>query len=1142
MKNHLELDDLVYTYPDVNQATFQTLLTSKEEYRKTASQTSEPVPRRGELFKHQQYLLRLMREYDNQLIIWRTGTGKSCGVIAVTEYYKTLANVLENIRTDDSVPYKHAYVLVKGPSLGEEFKNQLVCKCTDGDYITDLVRNSTSDRQRKNNITRSINTFYTVSTYGAFARILVNLTDDQIKQQYDHSIFIIDEVHNLKLDETKGKVIIDPKTGNSIVVKTEKSEKNKKKSEKSKKKSEKSEKKREAYVEQRLIYDQLWRIFHIISPRKVMLLSATPMINDPSEIAPILNLILPIEKQLPLNISYSDLTIQQFEPYLRGLISFVRELDTGAIPEYIGSVIDTQYEIQGRLVPSQMVIYGTKMSEHQEKIYNIAVNNPKSLKPKSDKPGAFFDLQRQAANFVFPDGSTGRDGFNRYVSDLGNGNYSATPELAPWLSNYQNLSVLSSKFAEIVRLSKETPGNSWCYSSFVIGSGAILLSLCFEGQGFTKFNESSSIFLSTGGTELAPLCAPETIKGMERGIRIEKKLRYALLTSNTSGPETSSLLEAFNSYENRHGEYIKAIIGSPVTRDGLNLANVLQIHLVGPGWNQATTYQAESRAIRSTSHVDLLAEERERIRLAGGNPDFAFVTINVYRHAAATSEGTSIDVHMYQQSEQKDREIKRIMRMMKQTATDCQIHYSRNVRANDIDGSAQCDYDVCDYGCYDPAPTFIDYTSYDVLYSGDIVEGATNDIKEIFKTKFNIKFTELYKTLKQYREKFIDEAVGNLIDRKIPIVDRYGYTSYLREDGGSLFLQRDFPLETYEKKGGYALSIYTETLIGIQEMSLNEYVGNLQKDEQVGLIETLQTLDPSSTEFNKLIDDLNLENKVDLLEQAIYQLFVNKKQSQSITAIINKYITSTFEVLEPLKAIEITSAALANRGKGRGRKPKVGSKLKLTTDQQDKIEEAVGRENEQGEKVYIHTLYNRTHDRTSYGVSAKFSKGDAGRIRILKPSEGTGWRDASPYELPVYNTIVQRTLEGMRSPFEKFDIYGTILEDRIFRIRDKTTESKTTNMDKRHVNRGRTCSSWNKTELIEILWKLNVMPFKTQHEKTRGELLSYLEKANVKMDINQFSDDKLKFFYIWLVNGLNRDKICEQLQKALSDMGRLLVL
>lgn len=1118
--NHIELEDLVYTYPPQRQPGFQTLITAKEEFRETASGISEPVPRRGELFKHQKYLLRLMRQYDNQLVIWRTGTGKSCGVISVTEYYKTLAGTLEDMRNDEEAPYTHAYVLVKGDSLVKEFKHQLVCKCTDGDYITEAVLNSTNPKQRKSNISRAIRKYYTVTTYGMFARELVKLTDAQIKKMYSHSIFIIDEVHNLRAPDV-GTTVVDPRTKNKIVVKQVK----------------KGGEKVDVRVEQRLVYDQLWRAFHILTPRKVMLLSATPMINDASEIGSILNLLLPENEQIPSNVDYNKLTLEQFEPYLRGLVSFVRELDTGAIPKYIGNVISDEYDIDGQKVASQMVVYATQMSEHQEKTYNIAVTDPQQLKPGSTKPEAFWDLQRQAANFVFPDGSTGTEGYRKYVIDAGDGVYMANPELKKWLENPDYLRVLSAKFSEIVRLSKETPGNSWCYSHFVIGAGAILLSLCFEAQGFEPFLEKDSIFTGETGAGLPPVCSSEAERGVNRKVKIGKKLRYGLLTSKTSAPAAAAMLEAFNSYENRHGEYIKAIIGSPVTRDGLNLANVLQIHLVGPGWNQASTYQAESRAIRSTSHVDLIAEAREKLIQEGKNPDDAYVTINVYRHAAVTSDFNSVDMYMYRTSETKDREIKRIVRMLKQAATDCQIHKERNVREGDVDGSSQCDYDVCDYKCTDPAPIEIDYSSYDVLYTGDIVAAAMDDIKGIFHVEFNMKFGELYRRLGQYRPRFIDEAVANLIVERAPIIDRYGYTSYLREDQGALFLRRDFPLKIKEQKGGYYLSTYTETLIGIQEMSLNNYITSLQKEQQYGLIQNLQRLDPNSEEFNDQIDKLNLESKVDLLESAIYQLFVEKVESPAIKAIITKYRTSVFQVPEPIGAIEITAKALANRGKGRGRKPKPGSKFKLTKGQQEKMEEVLG--TSEAEMVYIHTLFNKGYDRTSYAVAAKFNKAD-GRIRLLKPSEGVGWRDANPYELPVYNTVVQKQLTAIRDSFEKYDIYGMILGDGKFRIRDKTTESETSG-DKRRVNRGRTCNIWEKPALIGVLYKLNIPPPKISVIESKGEIIKYLVGAKVKK-AKQFSDEELDYYYKWYKSGMKRELICGTLLRALNDMGRLLVM
>ena len=110
---------------------------------------------------------------------------------------------------------------------------------------------------------------------------------------------------------------------------------------------------------------------------------------------------------------------------------------------------------------------------------------------------------------------------------------------------------------------------------------------------------------------LRPFCE-SSVEGqnIERPARINKTFRYALLTGDTPDTVTRTILDTFNSYENRYGEYIKVLIGSRVSRVGINLANVLNVFIVNPSWNQSNTYQAISRAIRATSHVSLIEEKR----------------------------------------------------------------------------------------------------------------------------------------------------------------------------------------------------------------------------------------------------------------------------------------------------------------------------------------------------------------------------------------------------------------------------------------------------------------------------------------------------------------------------------------------------
>jgi len=619
----------------------------------------------------------------------------------------------------------------------------------------------------------------------------------------------------------------------------------------------------------------------------------------------------------------------------------------------------------------------------------------------------------------------------------------------------------------------------------------------------------------------------------DRKIRIPKELRYALLTSETTPSETAYILELFNSYENRHGEYIKVVIGSPVTRDGLNLANVLQIHLTGPGWNQASSYQSESRAIRSTSHVDLIEEERAKLIKMGEDPNKAYVTIKIYRHAAVDEDGISVDVEMYELSEKKDREIKRVMRMMKQIAVDCQINYSRNVRPKDIDGSPSCDYDICKYKCYNPAPENIDYTSYDVLYSGDVINLAKDEIIDIFRVIFKISYDVLYKELEGFKKKFVDMAVADLIENKTIISNRFGYPSYLREDRGILFLRKDYPLTLIENPGAVALSEYSSNLIGIQTMTLTEYNGTLQRGTG-NILDLLWGL--NNDEMYKKIDELTLENKILLLEQAIYSYYIENIKNPITIGVIDKFRSFVFIVYEPKIPIEISKKALSERGKGRGRKPKVGSKFKFTETQKEEVNKALEKQSSKN-VIYFHNLSTATQTQTAYAMTAKTRKTE-GKIRLLNEIEKIKWRDSNEYEQPVYNEIIKNKQQKI-----EYEIFGTILEDKNFRIHDKTTE-KGNVKDTRNINRGRIChNGWKKKELIDLLWKLKFNPFKIDINVQKKDLIAFIvshEIAN-KAEAKDFTDEKLNFYYAWYSSGSNIEKICELLQNYFEENDKLII-
>lgn len=166
--------------------------------------------------------------------------------------------------------------------------------------------------------------------------------------------------------------------------------------------------------------------------------------------------------------------------------------------------------------------------------------------------------------------------------------------------------------------------------------------------------------------------------------------RYAILTREIVETSFNNIIRLMNCEANMESEYIKILISSRVGRDGINVNNVQQIHLIGLEWNQSSIYQAISRGVRVTSHNNLIEKYR------AGN-----VTVNIFQHAGVPSDEElgCVDNEMYALSMEKDREIRRVLNMMKRCAVGCKIFYERNMAAKDLDYSQECDYNLCQYSC-----------------------------------------------------------------------------------------------------------------------------------------------------------------------------------------------------------------------------------------------------------------------------------------------------------------------------------------------------------------------------------------------------------------------------------------------------------
>jgi hypothetical protein len=86
--------------------------------------------------------------------------------------------------------------------------------------------------------------------------------------------------------------------------------------------------------------------------------------------------------------------------------------------------------------------------------------------------------------------------------------------------------------------------------------------------------------------------------------------RYIEYHGGISKEERETHKNMFNKSENKYGKIAKIILISPAGSEGINLRNVRQVHVMEPFWNEVRIEQIIGRAIRQCHHRDLPMDER----------------------------------------------------------------------------------------------------------------------------------------------------------------------------------------------------------------------------------------------------------------------------------------------------------------------------------------------------------------------------------------------------------------------------------------------------------------------------------------------------------------------------------------------------
>ena len=689
----------------------------------------ETIPdEKGVLMKHQKIIARFLSSntmYDSLLLVHMMGTGKTCSAIGAIEQIKSETN-----------NFKGVYIFAKGKSILNNFIKELRDKCTSGQYIPEgyipNISTCGSKKNKGNGLTEKeallrtkklYEHFYHISiavnkptTFQTFAKHLKRTNDADIVEMYSNHIIVIDEVHNLRIQGDSNSMHI---------------------------------------------YEQFKRFLHLVKNCKILLLSGTPMKDSPDEIASIMNLILPKENELPIGEKFLDeymekkgvnsyivkkSTVNKLKHVFKGRVSFIKALQSSVTKEFVGE------KNVGKL--KHFIVDPIKMSQKQSDVYN------KALKIDNEGNKGIYTNSRQASLFVFPDGSYGPVGFAKnvqstskaFISSLMNSGQKKKKVLYSYALNsavirdikgkndketLENLAKYSPKYAYVIKNILDNPKKCcFVYSELVTGSGSIVFSELLKLFGFSK----------SKGQEMNP------------------GLRFGLLTSETSSStQISKIINCFNQERNKHGDIIKVLIGSRIVSEGVSFYNIQQEFILTPWFNYSETDQAISRGHRLNSHKALLdANENPKVHI------HQLVSIPLNKSIM------SIDLHMYEISEDKDITIKGIVRLIIESSFDCSLTYYRN-HITGQDYERDCEYLDCNYKCDGIDMKYIkegistpelDESTYKLYYSDPKVANIKKQLDKLFKSNDDFDLETIIKYFEgEYSEWEVKNALSIILKK-----------------------------------------------------------------------------------------------------------------------------------------------------------------------------------------------------------------------------------------------------------------------------------------------------------------------------------------------------------------------------------------
>lgn len=464
------------------------------------------------------------------------------------------------------------------------------------------------------------------------------------------------------------------------------------------------------------IYDYIYKQKLNQPDTRIILLSGTPIINDPFELALMFNLLRPM---------YNPLFPKEPEEFKRLFIDMdnngkIKKERINTFQRRILGLV-SYYTFDPRQFAKEIIHEeNIKMSEHQQIIYDYFNKIENTINKSGVKNTMYKSLTRQSSNFTFPS-THGIDGIKRprpsdfnlsikedekilkgkeknkennnkkqlYKSEL-NKFISATKKyfLDAQLSDKNKSVDIKGQLNKIVELSK-TKNINVVFKVLIIDNNECseLIKRLYECSP-KYLNMIVNLLKSKGPavvyTNYVLMEGVEMIKiylellgfkkySGELSPNDYKGLRFAEFHGGIDQKERYNSVNAFNKKENIKGDIIKVIFITSAGAEGISLKNVRQCHIMEPHWNEARIIQVIGRGNRLCSHGMLPINER---------------ILDVYRYKSISNKGDeSTDQYIERTAKYKEEINNSFLTAIKEAAVDCELNYNIN---KNVDKNLKC--------------------------------------------------------------------------------------------------------------------------------------------------------------------------------------------------------------------------------------------------------------------------------------------------------------------------------------------------------------------------------------------------------------------------------------------------------------------